>query len=54
VDFDKAVEGGAENAHRKDLLPSELWAVAKRVREVVRRPVGRPREKVAARALKRG
>ncbi len=43
VDLEHIVEGElAENVHRKDFLPSELWAIAKKVREIVRRPVGRP------------
>src|SRR5262249_31562001 len=43
VDLDDLVAGElAENAHRKDLLPSELWAIAKAVRERVARPRGRP------------
>jgi hypothetical protein len=32
----------AENVHRKDFLPSELWAVAKEVMELVQAPPGRP------------
>ena len=43
VDLENVIEGElAENVHRKDFLPSELWAVAKKVREVVRTPAGRP------------
>jgi hypothetical protein len=47
VDLEDVAEGElAENVHRKDFLPSELWAIAKRVKEIVRTPVGRPSEKV--------
>lgn len=47
VDLDNIVEGElAENVHRKEFLPSELWAIAKKVMEIVRTPVGRPAEKV--------
>ena len=47
VDLENVIEGElAENAHRKDFLPSELWAIAKKVKEIVQRPVGRPSEKV--------
>jgi ParB family chromosome partitioning protein len=47
VDLENIVEGElAENVHRKDFLPSELWEIAKKVREIVRTPVGRPSEKV--------
>jgi ParB family chromosome partitioning protein len=43
VDLENIVDGElAENIHRKDFLPSELWAIAKKVKEIVRRPVGRP------------
>lgn len=43
VDLENIIEGElAENVHRKDFLPSELWAIAKRVMEVVKTPVGRP------------
>jgi SAM-dependent methyltransferase len=47
VDLENIIEGElAENVHRKDFLPSELWAIAKKVKERVKRPVGRPAEKV--------
>ena len=47
VDLENIIEGElAENVHRKDFLPSELWAIAKKVKERVKRPVGRPSEKV--------
>jgi DNA modification methylase len=47
VDLQNVIEGElAENVHRKDFLPSELWAIAKKVKEIVRTPVGRPSEKV--------
>jgi hypothetical protein len=47
VDLANVIEGElAENVHRKDFLPSELWAVAKQVRELVRTPVGRPAKMV--------
>jgi hypothetical protein len=43
VDLESVIEGElAENVHRKDFLPSELWAIAKKVKERVRTPVGRP------------
>lgn len=43
VNLDDVAEGElAENAHRKDFVPSELWAVAKAVMERVARPRGRP------------
>jgi hypothetical protein len=31
---------------KQDFLPSELWAIAKKVKEIVRTPAGRPSEKV--------
>jgi ParB family chromosome partitioning protein len=47
VDLENVAQGElAENVHRKDFLPSELWAIAKKVKEVVRTPAGRPSEKV--------
>lgn len=47
VDLENVIEGElAENVHRKDFLPSELWAIAKKVKEIVRTPVGRPSEMV--------
>jgi DNA modification methylase len=47
VDLENLIEGElAENVHRKDFLPSELWAIAKKVKEIVRTPAGRPSEKV--------
>jgi hypothetical protein len=47
VDLENVIEGElAENVHRKDFLPSELWAIAQKVKEVVWTPVGRPPEKV--------
>ncbi len=47
VDLDNIIEGElVENVHRKDFLPSELWAIAKKVKEIVKTPVGRPSEKV--------
>ena len=43
VDLESVIEGElAENVHRKDFLPSELWAIAKKVKDRVRTPVGRP------------
>jgi adenine-specific DNA-methyltransferase len=43
VDLESVIEGElAENVHRKDFLPSELWAIAKKVKERVKTPVGRP------------
>ena len=43
VDLENIVDGElAENVHRKDFLPSELWAIAKKVMERVKTPVGRP------------
>ena len=43
VDLEHLAEGElAENVHRKDFLPSELWAIAKKVKERVKTPVGRP------------
>src|SRR5262249_22027000 len=43
VDLDDLVAGElAENPHPQDLLPSELWAIAKAIRERVARPRGRP------------
>jgi SAM-dependent methyltransferase len=47
VDLENIIEGElAENVHRKDFLPSELWAIAQKVKEIVRTPVGRRSEKV--------
>jgi DNA modification methylase len=47
VDLENIIEGElAENVHRKDFLPSELWAIAKDVKERVKTPVGRPSKKV--------
>ena len=47
VDLENIVEGElAENVHRKDFLPSELWAIAKKVKEIVRTPLGRPSSKM--------
>ena len=47
VDLANIIAGElAENVHRKDFLPSELWAIAKKARQRVRTPVGRPSEKV--------
>ena len=47
VDLENIIEGElAENVHRKDFLPSELWAIAKKVKERVKTPVGRRSEKV--------
>ena len=47
VDLESVIEGElAENVHRKDFLPSELWAIAKKVKEIVKTPVGRPSGKV--------
>src|SRR4051812_28973447 len=41
VDLEDIAQGElAENVHRKDFLPSELWAIAKAVRERVARPRG--------------
>jgi SAM-dependent methyltransferase len=43
VDLDDVVAGElAENVHRKDFLPSELWAVAREVMRAVQTPPGRP------------
>jgi hypothetical protein len=43
VDLKNIVEGElAENVHRKEFLPSELWAIAQKVKEIVKTPVGRP------------
>ena len=47
VDLEDVAQGElAENVHRKDFLPSELWAIAKKVKEIVKTPVGRPSGKV--------
>jgi SAM-dependent methyltransferase len=47
VDLENIAEGElAENVQRKDFLPSELWAIAKKVKEIVKTPVGRPSKKV--------
>ena len=44
VDLENIVEGElAENVCRKDFLPSELWAIAKEIRQRVAIPVGRPK-----------
>jgi ParB family transcriptional regulator, chromosome partitioning protein len=46
VDLDDLVAGEyAENACRKDFLPSELWAVAQTLRARVASPRGRPPKK---------
>lgn len=47
VDLENVDEGElAENVHRKDFLPSELWAIAKSVKKLVQTPPGRPSKTV--------